>query len=226
MHFSRVFLLAVAASALPTDSTSKGTSLRLREEEEENKVKSQGQFDTDTAVKGGDLFQAVAMPPTTVGSIEVEYQNKVANSFTVTENKAPASPPVGFKAVDPSSFKVQFTGDVSALTRGQIDYIGTDAATVDISQAQIGRLCTETNSFLIMDSTVAEREFEADENELAFTLRNTALMNGEFGVFVADPAASSNTGAATGGTTAGGTTTTGSIVDTLLSLLGGGNAAA
>ncbi|KAI1336085.1 hypothetical protein F5Y15DRAFT_427378 [Xylariaceae sp. FL0016] len=222
MHMLRVLALAVAASALPTDPTVGGASLRVRqEEEEENKVKSEGAFDTDIPVEGGDVLQAVAMPATTVGSFEVEFQDTAANSFTVTENTAPAAPPAGFVAVDPSSFKVQFTGAVDAITRGQIDYIGTNAD-VDISQAQIGRLCTETNTFVIMDETVGEREFEAEENEIAVNLANTALMNGEFGIFVADTATATDGSA---DTTTGGATT-GSTLDLLLQLLGVGNTAA
>ncbi|CAJ2511436.1 Uu.00g070610.m01.CDS01 [Anthostomella pinea] len=227
MHMLRLLILAAAAvSALPTGPAARRSSLSARQEEDEkNKVKSTGTFDTDTPVEGGDLLQAIAMPPTTVGSIEVEFADKVANSFTVTENKTPAAAPSGFVLADPSSFKVQFTGSVDAITRGQIDYIGTNRA-VDITQAQIGRLCTETNSFVVLDSTLAEREFEAVEDELAVTLTNTALMNGEFALLTPDPAASTGAGAAAGaGAGAGAGTATGSsLADILAALLGGGNA--
>jgi hypothetical protein len=70
------------------------------------------------------------------------------------------------------------------------------SGTVDISKGQIGRFCTDMNTFIV-GAAVGELEFEVEENELTLTVDN---MVGEWAVFV--PAA-----AGTGGT--GGTGTIG-----------------
>ncbi|KAH9884868.1 hypothetical protein F4778DRAFT_523024 [Xylariomycetidae sp. FL2044] len=232
MQVLRVILLAAAtASALPRNPTSSRRSgpLSIRqeeEEEEENKVKSTGEFDTEIAVEGGDLLQAVAMPPNDVGAFEVEFADVDANSFTVTENTAPAAPPAGFTLADASSYIVQFTGSVDAITQGQIDYIGN--ADVDITNNQIGRLCTETNTFVVLDETLAEREFEADENELAVKLANTALLNGEFALLTPDASAADDAANDTADDAADDAADTGSgnsLADLLSALFGGGASA-
>lgn len=43
--------------------------------------------------------------------------------MTVTENKKPATPPAGFKALEPSSFIVSMAEGGDKLTFGGIDYI-------------------------------------------------------------------------------------------------------
>ena len=100
------------------------------------------------------------------------------------------------------------------------------SGTVDISQGQIGRLCTETNTFVI-DPAVGELEFEAEENELTLTVAN---MNAEWGIFLPDaaaaaPAAGAADGAATGGATGGATSTGNTLLDLLMSLLTRGSTA-
>jgi len=76
-------------------------------------------------------------------------------------------------------------GSSKGLTLSKIDYIRNADSTVDISQAKLGKLCRETNSFVIGDG-VGESEFEADENELATKVVDLV---GEFAVFVPDGAA-------------------------------------
>lgn len=51
---------------------------------------------------------------------------------------------------------------------------------MDISQGQVGRLCTETNTFVV-GAGVGELEFEADENELTLTVDDLV---GEWAFFV------------------------------------------
>ena len=59
----------------------------------------------------------------TVGAFELEFSAKDARTLTVTENKKPAAPPAGFKALEPSSFIVNMTEGGDKLTFGGIDYI-------------------------------------------------------------------------------------------------------
>ena len=70
------------------------------------------------------------------------------------------------------------------------DLLDANVAAQDISQGQIGKLCTETNTFVI-DPAIGELEFEAEENELSLTVDN---MNGEWGVFIPQAAANANAG--------------------------------
>ena len=51
---------------------------------------------------------------------------------------------------------------------------------LDISKGQIGRLCPETNAFIV-GASVGELEFEVEENELTLTVDN---MVGEWAVFL------------------------------------------
>lgn len=61
--------------------------------------------------------------------------------------------------------------------------MGTDPALkgVDLSKAQVGKLDAASKAFVI-DKTLGELEFEADENEVAF--KNVKNVNGEWGIFV------------------------------------------
>ena len=59
------------------------------------------------------------------------------------------------------------------MTLSKIDYI-FDVASAglvgkDITQAQVGKLCAETGSFVI-SATLGELEFEAEENEVTLNL--------------------------------------------------------
>lgn len=56
---------------------------------------------------------------------------------------------------------------------------------MDLSQAKIGKLCTEANAFVISDG-LGEQEFEVAENEISLTTDNAV---GEWGVFIPDAAA-------------------------------------
>lgn len=172
----------------------------------------------------------------TNGIFEVEFQNPTARQLRVTENKTPTTAPPGFKAIEPVSYKVEMGGGSSkGLTLSKIDYIRNADSTVDISQAKLGKLCTETNSFVIGDG-IGESEFEADENELATKVVDLV---GEWAVFVPDGAAGVGAGsgekeevvadpAAGAGDAAGGVaagcgpgTTCRTLVDGLLSLIDG-----
>lgn len=57
------------------------------------------------------------------GALEVEFQDVDANELTVTENKTPAAPPTGFKAIDPSSYKIALAQGADGLTLQKVDYI-------------------------------------------------------------------------------------------------------
>jgi len=43
--------------------------------------------------------------------------------LTVTENKTPAAPPAGFKAIDPSSYKIALSKGADGLTLQKVDYV-------------------------------------------------------------------------------------------------------
>ena len=57
------------------------------------------------------------------GALEVEFQDVDANELTVTENKTPAAPPTGFKAIDTSSYKIALSKGADGLTLQKVDYI-------------------------------------------------------------------------------------------------------
>ena len=67
---------------------------------------------------------------------------------------------------------------------------GAGLAGKDITKAQVGRLCTETNAFVISES-LGELEFELEENEVTLNLNKNVTAQGEWGIFlpVAAPAA-------------------------------------
>ncbi|GAP85203.2 hypothetical protein SAMD00023353_2201430 [Rosellinia necatrix] len=158
------------------------------EEENEDEVDIAGTLDTPVALEGGDIKQDVTFPAS-VGEFEVEFQAKTARTLTVSENKTPVAAPAGFTALEPSSFKVALAEGGDALTLGQIDFIfnTTNAALtgVDLSKSRVGKLCTETNTFVI-DDALGEAEFEVDENEIVLKVTD---LSGEFGIFVPQAAA-------------------------------------
>lgn len=67
-------------------------------------------------------------------------------------------------------------------------YPGSLVQSVDASQGQIGKLCTDTNTFII-DPALGEFEFEDDDNELSLTVTN---MIGEWGIFIPTSAVKAN----------------------------------
>ena len=128
------------------------------------------------------------------GGFEVEFQNQAARTLTVVQNQNPTgAAPDGFDFLEPVSYSVRLRGGTRNLTLQKIDWIRSEASTLDISQGKIGRLCTETNTFVISDN-IGELEFEADENELTLTVSN---LNGEWAVFL--PKAGAAAGGAAGG---------------------------
>ncbi|KAI0474226.1 hypothetical protein F4859DRAFT_83130 [Xylaria cf. heliscus] len=153
------------------------------EEEEGNEVDISGTLDTPLTLEGGDIKQDVTFPAS-VGEFEVEFQAQTGRTLTVSENKTPAAPPTGFTALEPSSFKVALAEGGDALTLGQIDFIFniTNAALsgVDLSKSRVGKLSTETNTFVV-DDALGEAEFEADENEVVLKVTD---LTGEFGIFI------------------------------------------
>ncbi|KAF2971982.1 hypothetical protein GQX73_g1612 [Xylaria multiplex] len=166
-------------------SSIQGTSKAAAEEEEENEneVDIAGTFDTPVALEGGDIKQDVIFQGS-VGGFEVEFQAITARTLTVSENKTPAAAPAGFKALEPSSFKVNFAEGGGELTLGQIDFIfnitNEALSGVDLSTSRVGKLCTETNTFVV-DDALGEVEFEQDENEIILKVTD---LSGEFGIFV------------------------------------------
>lgn len=105
----------------------------------------------------------------------------------MTENVggAAAAPPAGFEAIEPNSYTVALAVSKGAgLTLSKIDYIFDAAAAglvgKDATKAQVGRLCTETNSFVISE-TLGELEFEAEENEVTLNLNKNVTAEGQWG---------------------------------------------
>lgn len=59
-----------------------------------------------------------------IGAFEVEFQDKNANTLTVTENKKPAgAAPTGFSFLDTSSYKIALAKGAKGLTLQKVDYI-------------------------------------------------------------------------------------------------------
>ncbi|KAF2110377.1 hypothetical protein BDV96DRAFT_691174 [Lophiotrema nucula] len=172
-----------------------GEEVAEGEEGAENEVDVQAIFDTPVEVQGGDLKQDLQFPPSAIGSFEYEFQATTADTVTVTENKTPASAPSGFVAIEPSSFKVSLAQSKGAgLTLSKIDYIFDTAsaalAGMDITQAKVGRLCADVGAFVI-EETLGELEFEAEENEVTLNLNKNVTAEGEWGIFL--PAAAAAT---------------------------------
>ncbi|KAK0622059.1 hypothetical protein B0T17DRAFT_609024 [Bombardia bombarda] len=211
---------ATATSAAPIATPVAGGE----EEKNENEVEQAAEFGVAINLGGGDIKTDTTFPPGKVGVLEVEFQNTDARVLRVTENKTPGNAPVGFTFLEPSSYKIELGGGSKNLTLSKVDYISNADNTVDISTGQIGRLCTETNTFVV-GAGVGELEFEVDENELTLTVDD---MVGEWGIFIptaaaATPATGAGTGATTPATGTGGATTgteaLQAILDKLLAVL-------
>lgn len=117
----------------------------------------------------------------------------------MTEVANPPAAPAGFTALEPVAYKIEVGGGTAGLTLQKVDYVLTAGNALDISQGKVGKLCTETNSFII-DEAVGELEFEAEENELSLTVSSLV---GTWAVFVPQAAAAGGAGAAAGNATAG-----------------------
>ncbi|WQF79413.1 hypothetical protein CDEST_04427 [Colletotrichum destructivum] len=184
---------AEGTPASPEPAASEGAAGEAKEEAGgEGAAKEQeieGQFTVPVRLGGANVKQDVLFPPGKNGRFEVEFQNAVGRTLTVTENRNPAAPPPGFTAVEPVSYKINLAEGAQGVTLSKVDYIinpGIDA--LDISKGQIGRLFPELNAFII-DPALGELEFEAEENELTLTVAN---MNGEFAVFLPQAAGAGN----------------------------------
>ncbi|PPQ93605.1 hypothetical protein CVT25_005485 [Psilocybe cyanescens] len=164
---------AAVSSATATPANAEGDELELT-----------ATFGTPVALGGGDVKTDVLFPKGVIGIFEVEFQDKNANTLTVTENKTPGTAPAGFAFLDPSTYKIVLDKGADNLTLQKVDFIfDPTLATlkdVDISKSRVGKLCTETNTFVISEA-LGEEEFEDDENEVTLTVKN---MIGEWGVFI------------------------------------------
>ncbi|KAF6837988.1 hypothetical protein CMUS01_04819 [Colletotrichum musicola] len=148
--------------------------------EKANEKEIEGQFNVPVRLGGASVKQDVLFPPGKNGRFEVEFQNTIGRTLTVTENRAPAAPPPGFTAVEAVSWKVNLAEGAQGVSLSKIDFILNPGNKLDISKGQIGRLFPEANAFII-DPALGELEFEAEENELTLKVAN---MNGEFAVFL------------------------------------------
>jgi hypothetical protein len=166
----------------PTISCSKTAINTLADE-----VEIESAFDAAVPVQGGDLKQDLVFTPSTVGKFEFEFQSAAADEITVTENAgaAAAAPPAGFEAIEPNSYTVALGVSKGAgLTLSKIDYIFDAAAAglagKDVTQAQVGKLCAETGSFVISE-LLGELEFEVEENEVTLNLNKNVTAEGQWG---------------------------------------------
>ncbi|KAK7434113.1 hypothetical protein CaCOL14_004472 [Colletotrichum acutatum] len=150
------------------------------EAKDPNEKEIEGQFIVPVRLGGANVKQDVLFPPAKNGRFEVEFQNAVGRTLTVTENRSPAPPPAGFTAIEAVSYKVSLAEGAQGVTLSKIDYILNPGNTLDISKGQVGRLFPELNAFII-DPALGELEFEAEENELTLKVAN---MNGEFAFFL------------------------------------------
>ncbi|KAH6680256.1 hypothetical protein B0J14DRAFT_261015 [Halenospora varia] len=156
----------------------------------ENELNVAGTFNKVVALGGNNVKTDVLFTKATTGALEVEFQNAVGNNLLVTENKTPAAPPLGFKALDPASYKIALSAGSNQITLQKVDYVLdiTNADVIaagDLTQARIGKLCEEAKAFVISEA-LGELEFEAEENELSLTTDN---MVGEWGIFIPEGAA-------------------------------------
>lgn len=58
-----------------------------------------------------------------------------------------------------------------------------DLTAIDLTQAKVGKLCTETGTFVI-DEALGELEFEVEENEVTLNLNKAVTSEGEWGIFI------------------------------------------
>ncbi|KAK0730327.1 hypothetical protein B0H67DRAFT_638841 [Lasiosphaeris hirsuta] len=188
-----------ATSTAAATATSAAAVTGGEEAEDPNKIDQVAQFGEVIQLAGGNVQTDTTFPPGVAGVLEVEFANQQGRAIRVAENKTPAKPPTGFTALEPSSYIIEVQGSTAGLTLQKVDFIRNANSTVDISTGKIGKLCTETKSFVI-DDAIGELEFEADENELTLTVSDLV---GEWGIFLPAGAATAGAGAAAGGATTG-----------------------
>ncbi|KAM7216587.1 hypothetical protein V8F06_007998 [Rhypophila decipiens] len=168
---------ATGAVATATGAAGGGAA---EEEKDENEIEQEAQFGAVVNV-GANIKTDTLFPPGVFGRFEVEIQNNRPRLLRVSENKTPAPAPPGFTNLEGVSWRVEIGGGGSrGFQLAKIDYIANAGATTDISKGQIGRLCRETNSFVIGEG-VGELEFEVEENELTVKVDNLV---GEWAVFL------------------------------------------
>ncbi|KAM7188874.1 hypothetical protein V8F20_010383 [Naviculisporaceae sp. PSN 640] len=191
---SAVASTTAAATATAAPAAGAGEEAGAEEEKDENEVEQQAEFGAVVNI-GANIKTDTLFPPGKVGNFEVEIQNSRPRLLRVTENTNPAAAPPGFTNPEGISWRVEIGGGSSrGFTLSKIDYIRNANSTVDISAGQIGRLCRETNSFVI-GAGVGELEFEVEEVELTLTVDNLV---GEWAVFLPDAAAGAGAGAGAG----------------------------
>ncbi|KAK1758681.1 hypothetical protein QBC47DRAFT_441528 [Echria macrotheca] len=191
-----------AAAATSSAAAGAGAGATKEEENKENEVEQQGQFGQVIQLGGGNVKTDTLFPPGLNGVFEVEFQNQQARAMRVTENRNPAAPPAGFSALEPVSYRVEVQGGTRGLTLQKIDYILNANNALDISQGRVGKLCTETGTFII--DGIGELEFERDENELTLTVDSLV---GEWAIFVPSAAAGAGAGAGAGAAAGAGNAT-------------------
>ncbi|EFQ34250.1 hypothetical protein CGRA01v4_03929 [Colletotrichum graminicola] len=183
---------AEAAAGKAKEGAKEGAEKGAEEEAKEGEQELEGQFTVPLRLGGANVKQDVLFPPGTNGRLEVEFQNSVGRTLTVTENRSPAAAPPGFVAVEPVSYSINLAEGAQGLTLSKVDYILNPGNALDIKKGQVGRLFKEINAFII-DPALGELEFEAEENELTLTVAN---MNGEFAIFIPQAAAAAPPAAA------------------------------
>ncbi|KAK3362599.1 hypothetical protein B0T25DRAFT_626999 [Lasiosphaeria hispida] len=195
---------SATSTAAATATSAAAVTAGEEEAKDPNKIDQVAQFGQVVQLGGGNIQTDTTFPPGIVGVLEVEFANQQGRAIRVTENKSPAKPPAGFTAIEPSSYIIEVQGSTAGVTLQKVDFIRNANSTVDISTGKIGKLCTETKSFVI-DDAIGELEFEADENELTLTVSDLV---GEWGIFLPAAAATAGTGAAAGGAATGGAAAT------------------
>ncbi|KAK2804892.1 hypothetical protein FQN50_006398 [Emmonsiellopsis sp. PD_5] len=191
---------AAAAAGAGADAGAAGEAAAGGGGEAANELEAAGAFDQPIALGGGDVKTDVLFTKSAVGALEVEFQNQEGRTLTVTENKTPAAPPTGFIAIEPSSFQINLAEGADGLTLQKVDFVfdvtNPDVAAMDLAQSRVGLLCTEREIFIVDDS-LGELEFEAEENEISLIVNN---MNGEWGIFAPEGAVGAASAAAANAT--------------------------
>jgi hypothetical protein len=79
--------------------------------------------------------------------------------------------------------KIDYIFDATRITglnlKNRVTYAHIDAtvAAMDLTQAQVEKLCTDTNTFVINEA-LNEIEFEAEENEVTLNLNKSVTAGG------------------------------------------------
>ncbi|KIJ41150.1 hypothetical protein M422DRAFT_48900 [Sphaerobolus stellatus SS14] len=167
-----------SATATATSADATTTDAATATDEEEGIVLV-GVFDEATTLDAGDLLKVQYL--TGSGKYEVEYENTVSNTVTVSQKTATGLAPSGFHFLDTNSFTVKLSDPTANATLLKSDYIFNTSsplvAAVDITKSLVGRLDTTTNTFVV--ENVGELEFEDDEGEISLAVDDA---NGEWAV--------------------------------------------